>query len=116
VTAQTPFIPRAPRYQIGILLRYRPIGEPIWREGRSENISRTGVLFSPERVLSVHTHIELMLEMPAEVAASTGVHLRRGRVVRAIQASHLEDSPPYAAAVFEFDYTHPPDPLDPRRI
>ena len=40
-----PTLPRAPRYTLQIPLRYRQAGDPSWREGRSENISRSGVLF-----------------------------------------------------------------------
>ena len=55
MTPQTPHIPRAPRYQVGIPVRYRAIGELIWRDGTSENVSRTGVLFLPEAALSPDT-------------------------------------------------------------
>jgi hypothetical protein len=111
--SQTPHTPRAPRYQVGIRLRYRPIGESIWRDGQSENISHTGVLFQPEAPLSRDTPIEMMLEMPAEVADSTGMLIRRGRIVRGVPPSPLEDRPAYAAAAFEYEYVPPPDP---RRI
>jgi hypothetical protein len=113
VTFQTPHVPRAPRYQVGIRLRYRPVGESIWREGKSENISRTGVLFQPEAALSRDTPIEMLLEMPAAVAASAGMLIRRGRIVRGVPPSSLEDRPAYAAAAFDYDYVHP---RDPRRI
>jgi hypothetical protein len=107
------FVPRATRYRITIAVRYRKTGEAAWREGRSENISRTGLLFRAERMLPAQTPIEMMLEMPAEVSAASGVHVRRGRIVRAAPASPHENQPAYAAAAFELDYTHPDDP---RRI
>ena len=113
MTSQTPHIPRAPRYQVDIRLRYRPIGEATWRDGKSENISYSGVLFQPEGVLYRDTLIELMMEMPAEVAGSTGMLIRRGRIVRGVPPSPLEDRPAYAAAAFDYGYVHPPDP---RRI
>jgi len=113
VTSQTPHIPRAPRHQVDIRLRYRAIGESTWRDGKSENVSDTGVLFQPEAVLSRDTLIELMMEMPAAVIGSTGMLLRRGRIVRGVPPSPLEDRPPYAAATFDHGYGHPPDP---RRI
>jgi len=113
VTSQPPHIPRAPRYRVGISLRYRPIGEAVWRDAKSENISRTGVLFQSNAPLSRDTLIELMLEMPAEMASSTGMLIRRGRIVRGVPPSPLEDQPAYAAAAFEYEYWAPPDP---RRI
>ena len=114
MTSQTPHIPRAPRYQVGIHLRYRRIGESTWRDGKSENVSHTGVLFLPEAALSRDTPIEMMLEMPAEVPGSTGMLIRRGRIVRGVSPSSLEDRrPAYAAVAFDHDYWPPPDP---RRI
>ena len=112
VTPQ-PHIPRAPRYEVGVHLRYRPIGESIWRDGKSQNVSRTGVLFLPEAPLSRDTPIEMMLEMPAEVPGSTGMLIRRGRIVRGVSRSSLSNRPAYTAAAFDHDYWPPPDP---RRI
>jgi len=89
------------------------MGESIWRDGTSQNVSHTGVLFLPEAALSLNTSIELMLEMPAEMPASKGMLLRRGRIVRGVAPSALRDRPAYAAAAFEHDYWPPPDP---RRI
>jgi hypothetical protein len=113
VTAQTPHIPRAPRLDVGVHLRYRRIGESIWRDGTSQNVSHTGVLFQPEAALSRDTPIEMLLEMPAEMPDSRGMLLRRGRIVRGVPPSSLEDRPAYAAAAFEHDYW---PPRDPRRI
>jgi hypothetical protein len=90
------------------------MGESIWRDGMSQNVSHTGVLFLPEAVLLRDTSIELMLEMPAEMPDARGMLLRRGRVVRGVApSSSLKDRPAYAAAAFETDYWPPPDP---RRI
>ena len=107
VTAQTPHIPRAPRLDVGVHLRYRPIGESTWRDGKSQNVSCTGVLFQPEAALSRDTTIEMMLEMPAEVPAAKGMLLRRGRIVGACRR-HRRDRPAFAAAAFEHDYWPPP--------
>ena len=89
------------------------MGESIWRDGKSQNVSHSGVLFLPEAALSLHTSIELMLEMPAEMPASKGMLLRRGRIVRGVPPSAPRDRPAYAAAAFEHDYW---PPRDPRRI
>jgi hypothetical protein len=113
VPPQTPHIPRAPRFAVNLQLRYRPIGESTWRDGKSQNVSRTGVLFLPEAALSRDTAIELLLEMPAEIPDSKGMLLRRGRIVRGMPPSSLQDRPAYAAAAFEHEYWPPPDP---RRI
>jgi hypothetical protein len=113
VTPQTPHIPRAPRFEVGVLVRYRPMGESIWRDGRSQNVSCTGVLFLPEITLLRDTAIEMMLELPAEMPASRGMLIRRGRIVRGTAPSSLSDRPAYAAAAFDRVYLRP---TDPRRI
>jgi hypothetical protein len=89
------------------------MGESIWRDGRSQNVSHTGVLFLPEGALSRDTSIELMLEMPAEMPTSKGMLLRRGRIVRGVAPSAVRDQPAYAAVAFENDYW---PSRDPRRI
>ncbi len=38
-------VQRATRFSVHMPVRYRAIGEGEWREGHTENISRTGVLF-----------------------------------------------------------------------
>ena|SRR5688572_6070917 len=113
MTAQTPHIPRAPRFDVGVHLRYRPIGESLWRDGTSRNVSLTGVLFQPEAALSRDTPIEMLLEMPAEVPHARGMLLRRGRIVRGVPPTSRDAQPAYAAAAFEHHYWPPPDP---RRI
>ena len=113
MSAATPFIPRAPRYRIAIPLRFRAAGDSTWLDGYSENISRTGLLFRADQTLVADTFIEMMLEMPAEVTAAGGVHVRRGHVVRAVPPSPREHQPGYTAASFDTNYTHPDDP---RRI
>jgi len=106
-------VPRAVRHRITIALRYRKTGDPIWRDGLSENISRTGLLFRAERLLPAQTAIEMMLELPSEVAGSGGVHVRRGRVVRIDSPPQYDRQPAHVAAAFDIDYVHPDDP---RRI
>lgn len=110
---QKSFIPRAPRYQVEVELRYRPIGEILWHDGRSENVSRSGVLFHPECGLSLHTQIEVMFAMPVEMTSPAAMDVRRARIVRSIPASLNGKSLPYVAAAFEFEYV---SPHDPRRI
>ena len=89
------------------------MGESIWRDGKSQNVSCTGVLFLPEVTLLRDTPIEMMLELPAEMPASRGMLIRRGRIVRGVVPPSLSDRPASAAAAFEHVYWPPPDP---RRI
>jgi hypothetical protein len=38
-----------------------------WRDGHTENISRSGVLFHTDRLMPPHTRIEMLLALLAEV-------------------------------------------------
>lgn len=106
--------PRAERYAIPIAILYRSPGELNWRPGLTENISRSGVLFRADRHLEPNTPLEMMLDIPTIIAAPvSGSALRRGRVVRAIPPSPLEDRAAVAAAFIDFQHI---PPVDPRRI
>jgi PilZ domain len=108
------YLPRAERYAIPIAILYRSPGELDWQPGLTENISRSGLLFRAERRLEPNTPLEIMVDLPTIVAASAAGHaLRRGRVVRALPPSPLENRPAVAAAFIDFQHT---PPIDPRRI
>src|SRR5262245_20901316 len=107
-------VPRAERFAIPIAILYRSPGEMEWQPGLTENISRSGILFRADRHIAPNTPLELMLEVPTIVAASaSGTALRRGRVVRAMPPSILEDRAAVAATFVDFQHT---PPIDPRRI
>lgn len=106
--------PRAPRFAIPMWMLYRTIEDPRWRAGRTENISRTGVLFRPEELMEPNTSIEMLLAMPVEVLGdAAGTTMCRGRVVRAVTSSTFDDRPAVAAAILDCDAVSLPDP---RRI
>jgi hypothetical protein len=105
--------PRAQRFAIPISILYRTPGEKEWRSGLTENISRSGVLFRADRRMEPNTPIEMLLDLPSVVATTGGTALRRGRIVRAVSPSPLEDRPAFAATFVDYSYT---PPIDPRRI
>jgi hypothetical protein len=43
------------------VIRYRPVGEEGWRKARTQNVSRSGVLFLTDEVLDVTTALEMSL-------------------------------------------------------
>ena len=51
-------IPRASRFVVRLLVRYRTAGDPDWRNGMTENISRSGILFRPERPVEPKTPVD----------------------------------------------------------
>lgn len=109
-----PHHPRAPRFAIPIGILYRTPGDPTWAEALTENISKSGVLFRTDREIKLDTPVELMLEIPTFIATPVaGRAICRGRIVRTVAPSPLEERPGFAAAILEFELARP---FDPRRI
>ena len=105
--------PRAQRYVIPMSMLYRVAGDPTWHEGRTENVSRSGVLFLAEHLMKPDTSIEMVLMLPIEIAGDTaGTATCRGRIIRAVAPVSLDARPALAAAILDCD----PVPQDPRRI
>jgi hypothetical protein len=73
---------RARRFALHLALRYRSIGSAEWREGRIENISRSGVLFWTDHTLEVDTPLEMSFVLP--VIDTPPCVLCRGRIVRTV--------------------------------
>lgn len=108
------YAPRAPRYAIPIAVLYRTRGDKAWLEGRTENISKSGVLVRVERPLDPQTQIEMLLDIPPDLPSPfSGTTICRGRIVRSVAPSALEDRPAFAAAILEYETSHLNDP---RRI
>ncbi|MGB9485291.1 MAG: PilZ domain-containing protein [Terriglobia bacterium] len=89
---------RAKRFAIHIPIHYRKPQTSRWFEGRTENISYSGVLFRAEFPLQPKTTVELRFELPAAILGEApGEVVCKGAVVR------IEESPiagiPLALAV-----------------
>jgi hypothetical protein len=92
---------------------YRPAGDAQWRQGHTENISRSGVLFRAAEAMEIETPVEMLLDVPAEVGTDTaGTAMCRGRVVRR-ESDRVDPRPAVAVAIFGWEPAHP---FDPRRI
>jgi hypothetical protein len=115
-----PAFTRATRYPLRIPLRYRPSGDPQWREGRTENISRSGVLFRTDHLMPLQTPIEMLLALPAEVGGGedAATVICRGRIVRTELPKGAENEgerPAVAATIAGYRLAHAQG-NDPRRI
>jgi hypothetical protein len=107
---------RSPRYLLRVPLRYRPSGDADWRDGRSENISRSGVLFRTEHVTAAETPIEMLLTLQGELGGQTaGTVICHGRVVRIEAGSDANPRAAVAATIGGYRLAHSQD-NDPRRI
>ena len=88
---------RAKRFAIHIPIRYRKPHTSRWFDGRTENISCSGVLFRAESLLRPKTTVELKFELPAAILGEApGEVLCKGAVVR-IEESPISAIPPALA-------------------
>jgi hypothetical protein len=74
---------RAKRFAIHIPIRYRKPHTSRWFEGKTENISYSGVLFRAEIPLQPKTSVELRFELPVAILGEAGGEIVcKGVVVR----------------------------------
>jgi PAS domain S-box-containing protein len=96
-------VDRAPRLPVRLPLRYRLPGELRWRQGTTENVSRSGVLFQAEQSLQPRSELEIQLVLPIEIEGIGGAEvLCRGEVVRLVQPKEEEMPPALAARFLEY--------------
>jgi hypothetical protein len=74
--------PRATRHVLQVPLRFRPAGHSDWRDGLTENISQSGVLFRSDLPVNPQTELELLLSLGSGNPDGAATLLCRGRVVR----------------------------------
>jgi len=94
-------IPRARRYEIGTSIRYRIGGGDLWREGKMQNISISGVLLCTDQPLDLDTAIEMRFVLPVELfnGECAAEVLCRGVVVRSSPAEGHRDAVEVAAKI-----------------
>ncbi len=106
-------IDRAKRFEIEVPVLYRSKGEIAWRNGKSKNISRTGVMFVAEDPIAVGTELEIHIvlqgaveeaPLPKEQATVTPVTCK-GEVVRNILVPWPEVFPTIGARFSENSFT-----------
>jgi two-component system cell cycle sensor histidine kinase/response regulator CckA len=98
---------RAQRFQLHLPLRYRRIGESSWHEGKTENISRSGMLFQADEPLQPSALLEINLVLPQEIAGLSETEVVcRGEVVRTIRPNGGSVSPALAARILQYHFQH----------
>src|SRR6266446_3776994 len=98
---------RATRFSLHLPLKYRRVGERGWREGTTENISRSGMLFEAEEPIAPNSQLEINLVLPAEIAGLTAAEVVcRGEVVRTIDPESGKVSPTLAAKILQYHFQH----------
>ena len=91
---------RATRFPIPMALTYRRAGETAWHQGKVENMSRTGVLFTAEGLMQPASPVELAIQLPVDIAGPGAAQVRCvGNVVRTVLQPTSESLPAMAAAI-----------------
>jgi PAS domain S-box-containing protein len=98
---------RAKRFALQLPLKYRPLGEQDWHSGTTENISRSGMLFRAEVLISPNVQLEINLVLPREIAGLSAAEVVcRGEIVRAVENSESSMSPAIAAKILQYHFQH----------
>lgn len=95
---------RAQRFSLNIPVHYRLVGQHQWLEGKTENISRSGVLFRAPSPVQPAALLEIALTLPNEIfgLSATDV-LCRAEVVRTVAPPEERDVVPAMAPPGERD-------------
>jgi PAS domain S-box-containing protein len=102
---------RAQRFHLHLPLRYRRLGENEWHVGKTENISRSGMLFEADELLQPSAQVEINLVLPAEIAGLSATEVVcRGEVVRTVEHRGEALSPALAARILQYHFQHGPLP------
>jgi DNA-binding NtrC family response regulator len=77
---------RAQGFNLQLPLKYRLLGESAWRNGATENTSRSGMLFRVEETIQLNAQLEINFVLPAETAGlSPAAVICHGEVVRTVE-------------------------------
>ncbi len=102
--------PRERRLRMQVPVQFRQKACPgEWRDAQSENISRSGLLFTIQGALpAMGSNIELIFLMPAEICGMSAAEvLCQAQVVRLFEASRHK---PATVAARIIDYVYLPSP------
>jgi PilZ domain len=83
--------PRERRLKWTAEVQYRVKGNADWLVGQTENISRSGLLFTAPDVLEAGTELELALEMPLEIIGMPGTRVLCAGTVARVTRNDGED-------------------------
>src|SRR5208282_3237444 len=93
-------IPRAHRYEIGTVMRYRIRGQQEWREGLMKNISISGVLIRAADFVAPDTAIEMRFFLPVHLEGQSAAEVVcRGSIVRSSKCNEMGEAAMVAARI-----------------
>lgn len=88
---------RAARHDLHLPMRYRVEGQTQWRDGKTVNISKSGILFSSSDLLEAQARLEIVFHISGVALPYSYTH--RALVVRR-SVSNWPDTPPIFGARF----------------
>ncbi len=88
-STQTP-IPRAQRFPLQLPLHYRKRGMQHWQDGKTINISRTGILFQADEKIPEDSILDIRISFPLKAMLSC-----QGSIVRV-------DEPAFAVRIHRY--------------
>jgi hypothetical protein len=92
-----------------ISLNFRPVGGFGWKTGRTENISKTGLLFKAQEAIAVGTRVEMRFLPPSNVwGASSNLVWCRGKVVRITPSAGQAGRVSLAVKILDFSPDYKP--------
>jgi hypothetical protein len=68
--AATAHINRAQRFPLSVQLLFRKSGMSYWQDGKTVNMSRTGILFQTDETLAKDSVVDLRVSLPSNVTLS----------------------------------------------
>jgi PilZ domain len=99
---------RQPRFSVELQLNYRKVGDFAWSQGKTENLSRSGVLFRTAKPLEVNSPVEVRFVAPAELENGGGLVACRGHIVRLANINPQEHRLSMAANFKHYQVLHRP--------
>jgi hypothetical protein len=98
-----PVLPRAERFPMQTPIRYRDIFKKKWLEGKTENVSGTGVLFRGKNLLAPRTRVEMIFALPTKGSGACGASIQCfGQIVRRAPPVIAGDANGLAATIEEY--------------
>ncbi len=98
---------RAKRFLLQVPLRYRVGGDRAWRDGQTENISSSGVLFRSGSLAELSAAIEISFTLPVEISEGAAEVFCYGKIVRASSIAECENLHLLAAQILRYRLLRP---------
>ena len=97
--------PRAQRFPIEARFRYHIGGEPVWMEGTTVNISRSGILFRAQKEIAPRTMLQMRIVFPSKLTGYGPVSIVCwGPVIRSESVGASGFDRMFAAAIIRYRF------------